>query len=122
MYTQLFKNAFFAIQYDNELMDKFVAYCRNHTRSNLGELTIANEFATSYQPTKAIWWCTREYFSFHMLNHSLRCMEVDIMADMGFFISDLHQRFEPLYHEQLPSYHDKPFTVYRGQRLCTKEF
>jgi hypothetical protein len=44
------------------------------------------------------------------------------MVDMGFFILDLHQRFEPLHREQLPSYRGKPFTVYRGQGLCTKEF
>jgi hypothetical protein len=37
-------------------INKFVAYGRNHIRSNLGELTIVKEFSTSYQPTKTIWW------------------------------------------------------------------
>jgi hypothetical protein len=54
MYTQLFKNAFLAIEYDGASTDKFVAYCRNHIRSHLGELTIVDELAIICQPGKAI--------------------------------------------------------------------
>jgi Tetratricopeptide repeat/NAD:arginine ADP-ribosyltransferase len=122
MYTQLFKNAFLAIEYDNESMVKFAAYCRDHYQSNLSELTVVNEFATAYEPNKAIWWYTRQSFLYRMLNHSLRCMEADIMVDMGFFIRDLHHRLDRLHREQLPGYRGKPFTVYRSQGLSTDDF
>jgi hypothetical protein len=94
MYTQLFKNAFLAIEYDNETKAKFVAYCRDYFRHNPSELMIVNEFATAYKPNKAIWWYTRQCFLYRMLNQSLRCMEADIMVGMSFFIRDLHQRLD----------------------------
>jgi hypothetical protein len=49
-------------------------------------------------------------------------MEADIMVNMSYFIRDLHQRLDRLYREQLPSYHGKPLTVYRGQELSTTDF
>jgi hypothetical protein len=85
-------------------------------------LAIVDEFATSYQSNKVIWWPARQCFLFDMFNHSLRFMEADIMADMSFFIRDLHQPIDRLHRKQLSSYHGKPFTVYRGQGLCNKDF
>jgi hypothetical protein len=121
MYTQLFKDAFLAIEYNDESKAKFVAYCRDHFQNNTSELTVVNEFVTTYQPSKAIGWYTREFCLYRMLNHSLRCMETDIMVDMGFFIRDLHQRIDRLYREQLPGYQGKPFIVRRGQGLSTND-
>jgi hypothetical protein len=122
MYTPLFKNAFLAIEYEDESKDKYAAYCRDHFQTDLSELAIVDEFVNTYQPSKAIWWYTRPSFLYRMLNRSLRCMEADIMVNMSFFIRDLHQRLDRLYREQLPSYHGKSFTVYRGQGLSTTDF
>jgi hypothetical protein len=122
MYTPLFKKTFIAIDYDDETKATFLAYCREHFRSNLSELTIVNGFANTYQSSKVIWWYTHECFVFRMLNRSLRCMEADIMVDMSFFIRDLHQRIDQLHRVQLPGYHGKPFTVYRGQGLSNNDF
>jgi hypothetical protein len=103
-------------------MVKFVAYYCNHFRSDPSALAIIDEFATSYQSSKVIWWSTRQCYLFPMLNQSVRCMEADIMVDMSFFIRDFHRRLDRLDRKQLPTYRGKPFTAYRGQRLCTIDF
>jgi hypothetical protein len=45
MRTQLFKNAFLAIGYEDASNDKFVTYCRDYFEDNPSELTIVNELA-----------------------------------------------------------------------------
>jgi hypothetical protein len=49
-------------------------------------------------------------------------MEANNMADMSFFIRDLHRRTDILHREQLSGYHGEPLMVHRGQRLSTKYF
>jgi hypothetical protein len=104
MYTQLFKDAFLVIDYDDTSKAKFVAYARNHFRSNPRVLNMLNEFANTYYPTKVICWYKHECFLFRMLNPSLRCMKADMMVGMSFFIHDLHQRIDRLHREQLLGY------------------
>lgn len=54
---------------------------------------------------KAIWWYTRECFTYQMLNRALRLLESDIIIDMGFFIYDLYQQLEQLHQDQFSDYH-----------------
>jgi hypothetical protein len=122
MYTELFKNVFLAINYDDESKAMFVVYCRDHFPADLSELGIVNELATTYRLSKSIWWYKCQCYLFPMVNQSVRCMEVDIIVNMSFFIRDLHQRLDRLDYEQLPSYRGKAFLVHQGQGLCTKEF
>jgi hypothetical protein len=122
MYTQLFKNAFLAMEYDEGHLQKLVTYCKSHAEDHLIGLPMLERFEVAYHPRKAIWWYTNVGFLFQMLNKSLRCLDASIMVDMSFFIRDLHQRLEQLHPEQLPSYHGKPFTIYRGQGLSTTDF
>ena len=57
-----------------------------------------------------------------MLNRALRALEEDTIINMGFFIHDLHQRIQELHRQQVGGYHEKTFTVYRGQGLSTTDF
>ncbi|CAF1059724.1 unnamed protein product, partial [Adineta steineri] len=86
------------------------------------QLNIIDEFKCNYHPEKAIWWYTREYFTYQMLNRALRALDADIIINMGFFIHDLHQQLHQLHQQQLPSYGGKPFIVYRGQGLLKSDF
>ena len=121
MYTQLFKKILLEMEHDESARKDLVEYCRE--QENLSdELTLIDEFDRQYRPDKAIWWYTRECFTYHMLNRALRLLESDIIVDMGFFIHDLHRQIEKLHRKQVDQYGGQSFTVYRGQGLSTADF
>jgi tetratricopeptide (TPR) repeat protein len=122
MYTQLFQNAFLAMEHDEDCLQKLVTYCKSLADDHLIGLPMLERFAAEYHPSKSVWWYTSVGFLFRMLNQSLRCLDASIIVDLGFFIRDLHQQIDKMHREQLPSYHGKPFTVYRGQGLSTTDF
>ncbi|CAF1359252.1 unnamed protein product [Adineta steineri] len=86
------------------------------------QLQIINEFEREYRPKKAIWWYTRECFTYKMLNEALRMLDADMIINMGFFIRHVHQHIQHLYKQQVSSYERKPFVVYRGQGLMKSDF
>ncbi|CAF0882349.1 unnamed protein product [Adineta steineri] len=57
-----------------------------------------------------------------MLNQALRMMDADIIINMGFFLRDVHQQIKQLHEQQVSSYEQKPFIVYRGQGLMKSDF
>ncbi|CAF1114435.1 unnamed protein product [Adineta ricciae] len=122
MYTQLFKNTLIDMEHNEQSRQDLMNYCRRKYAGNLCELTIIDEFERSYCSNKAIWWYTRECFTYQMLNLALRLLEADIIVNMGFFIHDLHRQIEQLHQEQIGQYRDQPFIVYRGQGLSTIYF
>ncbi|CAF1293209.1 unnamed protein product [Adineta ricciae] len=122
MYTQLFKNTLIDMEHNEQSRQDLINYCRRKYAGNLCELTIIDEFERSYCSNKAIWWYTRECFTYQMLNLALRLLEADIIVNMGFFIHDLHRQIEQLHQEQIGQYRDQPFIVYRGQGLSTIYF
>ncbi|CAF1488531.1 unnamed protein product, partial [Adineta steineri] len=98
------------------------ACCREVFTGNPTELQVINEFERDYRPQKAIWWYTRECFTYKMLNQALRMMDADIIINMGFFLRDVHQQIQQLHEQQVSSYGRKPFVVYRGQGLMISDF
>ncbi|CAF0893417.1 unnamed protein product [Adineta steineri] len=119
MYTQIFKEILLDMQHDEQAIKQFTAYCRHH---DCGSAKNINEFEKDYQPESAIWWYTSPSFIYSMLNYALRSMEGDTIINMGFFIHDLHQQIQQLHQQQLTSYADEPFIVYRGQGLSKANF
>ncbi|CAF3531226.1 unnamed protein product [Adineta steineri] len=119
MYTQIFKEILLDMQHDEQAMKRFIAYCRHH---DYGSAKNIDEFEKKYEPQSTIWWYTCPSFIYSMLNCALRSMEGDTIINMGFFIHDLHQQIQQLYQEQVNSYHDRPFLVYRGQGLMKSDF
>ena len=123
MYTQLFKKALLDMEHDRKkAVRQLVKYCQETYAGNPAQLALIDEFRRSYQQERAIWWYTREGFTYQMLNRALRLLEADIIVNMGFFIHDLHQQIQQLHKEQLPGYGGQPFVVYRGQGLSTGDF
>jgi len=122
MYTTLFKRILLDMQHEWDERNAIVKFCRDHYAGNIDELTVVGEFSREYRPDKAIWWYTRECFTFKMLNRALRLLESDIIVDMGFFIHDLHRQLEQLHREQFSTQHAQPLTLYRGQALSNEDF
>ncbi|CAF1406183.1 unnamed protein product [Adineta steineri] len=122
MYTQLFKEILLDIQYGAKAIKDLAVCCREVFAGNSTELKVINEFEHDYRPKRAIWWYTRECFTYKMLNQALRIMNADIIINMGFFLRDVHQQIQQLYEQQVTSYGRKPFEVYRGQGLMRSDF
>ena len=121
MYTQLFKKFLLEIKHDKNARENLVTFCREQENLS-GELEVIDEFEREYCPDKAVWWYTRECFTYQMLNRALRLLESHIIVDMGFLIHDLHRQIEQLHREQVDRYGGQCFTVYRGQGLSTAHF
>ncbi|CAF3676941.1 unnamed protein product [Adineta steineri] len=122
MYTQLFKEILLDIEYDRKAIKDLAVCCREVFADNPVELQVIDEFERDYCPQKAIWWYTRECFTYKMLNQALRTMDADIIINMGFFLRDVHQQIQQLHEQQVSSYGRKPFIVYRGQGLMKSDF
>ncbi|CAF1025332.1 unnamed protein product [Adineta steineri] len=122
MYTQLFKEILLDMEYGDNAIKDLVILCRELYLNNKGELKIINEFERDYDPQKAIWWYTRECFTYKMLNKALRIMDADIIITVGFFLRDVHQQIQQLHEQQVSTYDEKSFKVYRGQGLLKSDF
>ncbi|CAF1264497.1 unnamed protein product [Adineta steineri] len=119
MYTRIFKEILLDMKYDKQIVKQFTTYCRQHA---YGSAKNIDQFENEYYTQSAIWWYTSPSFIYSMLNYALRSMESDIIINMGFFMHDLHQQIQQLHQQQLSSYQDKPFIVYRGQGLSKANF
>ncbi|CAF3662699.1 unnamed protein product [Adineta steineri] len=122
MYTQLFKEILLDTEYDHKAMKNLAACCREVFTNNPIELQIINEFEHDYLPERAIWWYTRECFTYKMLNQALRILDADIIINMGFFLCDIHKQIQQLHKQQVSTYREKSFVVYRGQGLKKSDF
>ena len=122
MYTQIFKEILLTMQHDKKSLDAFITIWRQHYTNNPIILRTITEFERDYCPQFSIWWYTREYFIYQMLNQSLRTLDSPAIINMGFFIQDLHKEIEQLHQKQVTNYRGKTFTVYRGQGLSILDF
>ena len=122
MYTQLFKEILVEMQHNPDAIKDMTRYCRKFHENNKVELSLIDEFEQSYRPDAAIWWYTRDCFTYKMLNRALRLLECDTIINMGFYLRDLHLQIEELYQNQLSDYSGKSFLLYRGQGLPQEEF
>ena len=123
MYTQLFKDILIDMEFGQRTRQHLVEYVRREYADNQNELNVIDEFERRYHSNEAIWWYSRECFTYQMLNRALRLLEADIIVNMGFFLHDLHRQLEHLHRQQTGrGQWEKRFTVYRGQGLPTEQF
>ena len=122
MYTTLFKRILLDMEHTDDERKAIVKFCRTHYADQPTELALVEEFNRDYRPNRAIWWYTRQGFTYQLLNRALRLLESDIIVDMGFFIHDLHRQLEQLHREQFSTHHDQPSTLYRGQAVSNDDF
>ena len=122
MYTQILKRILLEMKHEDHERQAIVKVCRKTYQDNPSELKVVEAFGRDYRPDTAVCWYTRECFTYQMLNRALRCLEGDIIVDMGFFIHDLHRQLEQLHRQQVDQYHGKSFIVFRGQGLSKEAF
>ncbi|CAF1493633.1 unnamed protein product, partial [Rotaria sp. Silwood1] len=100
MYSQIFKEILLEIEHSEQAIKDLVTFCQEIYHDNDNEMKIIDEFQRTYQASKAIWWYTRECFTYKMLNGALRTLNGDIMIRMGFFLCDVHRQIEHLHKQQ----------------------
>ncbi|UJR08032.1 hypothetical protein I4U23_012309 [Adineta vaga] len=100
--------------------EKFVQECRTRYCNTPSILRAVEEFNTTYEPQKAIWWYTREGFLFRFLNRALRQQDQNDILLLHFYIHDLTQQLKIEFDKN----HDADWTdehVYRGQLMSMNE-
>ncbi|CAF0948581.1 unnamed protein product [Adineta ricciae] len=122
MYTQIFKKILLDMEHDKQAIKDLANYCRQRFQDNIEEQRVIGEFEHNYRPDKALWWYTRECFTYKMLNQALRTLDGEVIINMGFFLHDLHKQIQQLHQAQVSNYKRQPFVVYRGQRLSKTDF
>jgi Tfp pilus assembly protein PilF len=122
MYTQLIKEILLELEYDKKCVRELVTYCQENEATMKVGLQGLQEFQQDYpQKETAVWWYTKEIFTYHLVNWALRGQEFDTIIRVGFFINDLHRHIAKLHQEQIPTRNTK-FTVYRGQGMTADHF
>ncbi|CAF1371542.1 unnamed protein product [Adineta ricciae] len=122
MYTQILKEILLDIEYNDQSMKDFLAFCRNQYRNDPNELVFLKEFENTYRKHSPIYWYTHPGCVYSVLNRALRTHEIDTIIKMGFFIDDLYKEIEKLYKQQTAGQEKTSFIVYRGQGLSKKDF
>ncbi|CAF4806924.1 unnamed protein product [Rotaria sp. Silwood1] len=104
---------------------EMIAESRASYYNDVTEQNKINYFEQNYSPTKSFWWYTNDSFVYRLLNLALRTQNTEIIFKFRFFINDLHNQIEQLYHRYLETHSTiithHHLTVYRGQRLSMTE-
>ncbi|CAF1402832.1 unnamed protein product [Rotaria sordida] len=105
--------------------NEMIAECRAAYHNNEAEQKKINDFERNYCAKEIFSWYTKDSFAFRLLNKALRTQNIEVIFKFRFFINDLHNQIEQLYHRYLEDHsssidhHD--IRVYRGQRLNMTE-
>ena len=123
MYTQILKEIFLTIEFDETHIKEFIRYCREILIDSELELENIKKIERQYRNKTPIWWYTCDCFLYRMLNRALRIMDVEVIIKMGFFIADLHRHIEQLHSKQFDTQNSKLILiVYRGQSMSKNHF
>ena len=123
MYSQIVKEIFLKIKFEQTHFIGFINYCREVLGGNERELKNLKKFEEEYRAQTPIWWYTYECFLYPMLNRALRVMNLEVVIKMGFYIRDLHYQIDELHKQQFTGENsEKMMTVYRGQGMSKEEF
>ena len=118
MYTLLFKEILLETGEDDSIaLKKMIDYC---SEKGIVEHQL-KDFQSRYHQKSPVRWYTCNIFLYGMLNHALRCFEMETMTKLGFFIRNLHHQLTQLHRQQSNEFKEK-FVVYRGQGLNHEDF
>ncbi|CAF1093501.1 unnamed protein product [Adineta ricciae] len=122
MYTQLIKEILLELKYDDACVQELVTHCNDNRDAIKAKLHGLGEFQKNYKRNeKAVWWYTKEIFTYHLVNWALREQEFDTIIRVGFFINDLHRHIAELHQAQISNRKDE-YIVYRGQGMSKERF
>ena len=95
------------------------AKCREYYQGNKREEDNINEFESTYQSERAIWWYTRDTCFYRIINKALREDNFDVIFAFRSFILDIAKQISSeCYHQWDKNQHS---TFYRGQLMRKQE-
>jgi hypothetical protein len=74
--------------------------CRLIYRGNTAQTRFIDEFEEKYEPSKAIWWYTRDTFLYRLINMALRTENMVIIWKFRFIIQDMYQQLKTMHQKQ----------------------
>jgi hypothetical protein len=74
--------------------------CRLIYRGNKAQTGFIDEFEEKYEPSKAIWWYTRDTFLYRLINMALRTENMVIIWKFRFIIQDIYQQLKTMHQKQ----------------------
>jgi hypothetical protein len=74
--------------------------CRLIYRGNKPQTRFIDEFAAEYEPSKAIWWYTRDTFLYRLINMALRTENMVIIWKFRYIIQDIYQQLKFMHERQ----------------------
>ncbi|CAF1099033.1 unnamed protein product [Rotaria sp. Silwood1] len=100
MYSQLLKESLLKIDFDTQDTINFVKFLREKYAGNEKTCQVTDEFKQNYDGTSLrngaspIWWHTRDWLIYSILNKALRNQDIGMIIKMSFFARDLHQQIQ----------------------------
>ncbi|CAF1357192.1 unnamed protein product [Rotaria sordida] len=122
MWFQLFIEVLLRMHHTSNARQELIDICKKNYRENSLELSIINEFESTYKSENAIWWYTRECCFYRILNKALRIQDFDMLFLLRFFITDLSKQLNKEYDRCLREMPTRDIIrVYRGQAIHVNE-
>ncbi|CAF3765154.1 unnamed protein product [Rotaria socialis] len=104
----------------DEMLIEFRRICKDDNRA-LNEI---NRLEKEYDSKDAVYWYSREYFLYRIINQALRNNDVESMFKMRYFLTDLYAQLTELCtqdHVQKLFDQRNGIMVYRGQQMTKAE-
>lgn len=122
MYSQLLKEILLQINFHDKAKEEFVNYLRILYTDNQNQLNAIEEFEENYSLHSPIWWYTKEFFLYSMLNRALRTQDLETIIKMAFFIQDLHQQISKIHNDNYQTTTTSTKVIYLGQSMSNIDF
>lgn len=123
VYTHVMKEIFSKIHFGPKHIQQMIEYCRKLLTNDDDYLKDIDEFEGNYHDQTPIWWYTREFFLYHMLDRAFRMMDISVIIKCGVFLADLERQIERLHEAQFgDNGSNQRFVVYRGQGITQETF
>ena len=115
---RFFFNVLDRLQHTDIAKREILSRLRDYQHEKRFGLDHINEFEREYQLDHVIWWYTRHYFFFHLLNKALRENDINEIFLWRTYIQDLDRELRQLRLEQRDF---RKIYLYRGQVLPTDD-
>ncbi|CAF1390373.1 unnamed protein product [Adineta steineri] len=123
LWFQLFIDVLLRMHHKLSDRNELIELCKSNYAGNETELKILEEFEQQYKPEKAVWWYTREWCLYRILNKALRVQDLDAIYALRFFLSDLAKllKKENEHFDRTSTKLEPILKVYRGQLIGLDE-
>jgi tetratricopeptide (TPR) repeat protein len=115
-----FKDALFQLSHDKKGKDDMVDVCQRFYANNIAQLTLINEFKSSYVSEDAPKWFSRNSFLYRLVNRALRTQDVEQLYVFRYYIRDLSSWLSNEFCKIATC--KRKFFLYRGAALSKDDF